>query len=69
MGDSLLRPGFSSSGSLGVDFSGLEIGEIGGCGAGEALLAVDCGVDLGGRKNEPIFGWKILYASHFTELE
>ena len=35
----------------------------------EALLAVDGGVDLNGRKNEPIFRREILYPLHFTELE
>jgi len=35
----------------------------------ETLFAVDGGVDLGGRKNEPIEGGGVLQPSHFTELE
>ncbi len=35
----------------------------------EAMGAVDGGVDLGGRKNEPIFGWEVLQAFHFTEFQ
>jgi hypothetical protein len=36
------------SGSLRLEFSGFVAGEIGGCGAVEAVLAVDGGVDFGG---------------------
>ena len=32
-------------------------------------MAVDGGVDFRGRKREPIVGWGVLQASHFTELE
>ena len=51
-----------------MEFSGFEAAEIGGGGAFEALFAVDGGVDFVIRKNEPIFGWGVLYASHFTEF-
>ena len=47
----------------------MEFAEIGGGGALEAMVAVDGGVDLGGRKSEPIFGWGVLQAFHFTELQ
>src|ERR1700733_12859426 len=57
------------SGGLGLEFAGLEAAEIGGGGAFEALVAVDGGVDFVIRKNEPIFGWGVLYASHFTEFQ
>src|SRR5580658_3691232 len=59
----------SSSGGLGLEFSGFVAGEIGGGGAVETVLAVYGGVDLVTRKNEPIFGRLILDASHFTEFQ
>src|ERR1700733_14364806 len=57
------------SGGDGLEFAGFESAEIGGGGAFEALVAVDGGVDFVIRKNEPIFGWGVLYASHFTEFQ
>ena len=59
----------NASGGLCLEFPGSEFREIGGLGAGESLLAVDDGVDLSGRKNEPIFRGEVLQTFHFTELE
>ncbi len=42
-----------------MNFSGLVSAEIGEIGAIETALFVDGGVDLGGRKNEPIFAWLV----------
>jgi hypothetical protein len=67
------KPSFSIiavlSGGDGLEFSGSVFGEIGGGRSFEAQFAVDGGVDLGGRKNEPVFLWLILQASHFTEFQ
>jgi hypothetical protein len=52
-----------------LEFAGLEFGEISGRGALEALVTVDDTVDLSGRKNEPIFGRRVLQTSHFTQLK
>jgi hypothetical protein len=44
----------SSSCGLCLEFAGFVSGEICGGGALEAVFAVDGGVDLAGRKNEPV---------------
>ena len=46
--------------SLCLELSGPELAEIGRRGALEALVAVDGGVDLGGRKREAIVRWEVL---------
>ena len=52
-----------------MEVSGAVFAEIGCGGALEALFAVDGGVDLGIRKYEPIAGWDVFQAFHFTEFQ
>jgi hypothetical protein len=52
-----------------VEFAGFEFGEIRCRSALEAVFAVDGGVDLVIRKNEPIVGRDVFQAFHFTKLQ
>jgi len=60
------------SSRLRLKFSGLVFAEIRGRGSFEALLAVNGGVDITGRKKEPILSGirrRILQTLHFTEVK
>jgi len=57
------------SGGSGLEFLGFVAGEIGLAGTVETAFAVDGGVDLVIRKDEPILFWIVGQVLHFIELE
>jgi len=69
MFDARTRRIVEASCGAGLEFLGFVTGEIGLAGTVETAFAVDGGVDLVIRKNEPILFWLVGQVLHFIQLE